>query len=81
MRTKKKEIEHHTWCRECVNKNLHLDLRNEDCIYLRFPYVCESCKKTGNIVKDIRWWKKYKLIKAGKNGVGNNKTGKIIHSN
>ncbi len=32
-------------CRRCINKEFHLNLVPEDCIYMEYRYECKSCKQ------------------------------------
>jgi hypothetical protein len=49
-------------CRRCINKEFHLNLVPEDCIYMEYRYECKSCKQIQNIVYDIRKGKRYKVF-------------------
>ncbi len=50
------------YCRNCINKEYHLTLMPEDCIYMEYQYECKKCKKLHNIVYDIRKRSRYKLF-------------------
>lgn len=51
-------------CRECLNEKYHLRLKREDCIYLYYPYKCRKCGRMKNIVQDIRWISRWKLVRG-----------------
>ncbi len=49
-------------CRECLNRVYHLKLERQDCLYIRYPGKCMYCGDIKNIVEDIRWSGRIKLI-------------------
>lgn len=49
-------------CRSCINKKYHVKLERKDCIYEYYPRMCPECNKVKNIVKDINFWSKIKLM-------------------
>lgn len=49
-------------CRRCVNKEYHLKLVPQDCVYMEYKYKCEKCGDVQNIVYDIRKASRYKIL-------------------
>lgn len=49
-------------CRSCLNEELHIDLEPVDCYYLMYPQMCRRCGEMKNIVTDIRWRKRIRLL-------------------
>lgn len=49
-------------CRKCLNMKYQLQLEREDCLYCYYPYECEECKEVKNIVQDIRYISRWKLL-------------------
>lgn len=56
-----KEIRTYT-CRSCINKKYHVKLKRPNCIYYPYQSKCPSCGKMRNIVSDLRFSGKLKML-------------------
>lgn len=52
------------YCRKCINKELGINLQKEDCCYMMYPNQCQGCKQVGNIVDQLHWRARCKLLFA-----------------
>lgn len=50
------------YCRKCINEKLSFNLQKNDCIYGMYKNKCQSCKEMRNIVDDIKFSSRYKLL-------------------
>lgn len=57
-----------TTCRRCINQKYGLFLQTADCQYLPFLSRCSECGKTRNIVRDLRFSGRWRLLNPFKNG-------------
>ena len=48
-------------CRRCLNKKYKVHLIPDDCIY-EYRYVCPRCREMHNIVSDLRFSGKMKML-------------------
>lgn len=48
-------------CRKCINEQLGVHFKHQDCEFWDFPEECVSCKAVKNIVTDIKFIKRHKL--------------------
>ncbi len=49
-------------CRECINISYNLRLQSKDCVYYHIPGKCPICGQMKNIVMDIRFTSRGKLL-------------------
>ena len=49
-------------CRHCINKLTGARLERRDCVYDTYQRVCPSCELMQNIVMDLRFSGKLKLM-------------------
>jgi len=52
------------YCRRCINDILSINVEKEDCYYAMYPNQCQKCGQMRNIVEDLRWSAKYKILFA-----------------
>lgn len=52
------------YCRQCINHELGINLRTEDCGYAIYPNKCQKCGSMKNIVESLRWNAQYKILFA-----------------
>lgn len=52
------------YCRQCINHELGISLRTEDCGYAIYPNKCQRCGEMKNIVESLRWNAQYKILFA-----------------
>lgn len=52
------------YCRQCINETLAIHLQREDCCYSMYQNKCHRCGDLKNIVEDLRWNAKYKVLLA-----------------
>ena len=54
-------------CRNCINEKMKGHLYPKDCYYDYYPGECVECREIDkNIVADIRFIKRYKLLRMHK---------------
>lgn len=54
------------YCRKCINEKLSFNLQKNDCIYGIYKNKCQQCKEMRNIVDDIKFSSRYKLLSVSK---------------
>lgn len=50
------------YCRSCINKKCSIHLKQENCIYAVYQNKCQQCGEMKNIVEDLRWNAKGKIL-------------------
>lgn len=52
------------YCRNCISEMLRIDLEKEDCVYAMYPNPCQKCGQMRNIVDDLHWLARCKVLFA-----------------